>query len=229
MHKQQKIIVIIPALNEGASIGLVLDDLPRELVNQVVVVDGGSQDDTVEVARKKGAVVLQGPTLGYGHACQVGLQYAKKHKPDLIVFLDGDYSDYPEEISLLVEPILKGKADFVLGSRLMGQREKGAMPIHAVWGNIFSCFLVKLFYGYQYTDLGPFRAIRHEKLEQLYMSDLNYGWTAEMQVKAVKAGLRILEVPVKYRKRVGISKISGSISGSIKAGIKIIFTILRWK
>jgi len=226
--KSLPIIVIIPALNEEESIGMVLDAIPREGGCAIIVVDGGSRDDTVRIARDKGAIVLQGKTRGYGDACLAGIQYAASFRPGVVVFLDADYSDYPEEMSRLTAPILKGEAEFVLGSRLLGQREEGAMPIHAVWGNRLACFLIKLLYGYRFTDLGPFRAIRFDKLKDLQMRDQDYGWTVEMQVKAVKAGLKILEIPVNYRKRVGVSKISGSLSGSVKAGLKIIFTIFRF-
>lgn len=224
----KKIVLIIPALNEAESIGLVLDALPREERLGIVVVDGGSKDDTVRIARERGALVLQGKTRGYGDACLAGIQYAASFRPDVVVFLDADFSDYPEEMARLTDPILKGEADFVLGSRLLGQREEGAMPIHAVWGNKLACFLMKLLYGYRFTDLCPFRAIRFEKLMDLQMRDQDYGWTVEMQIKAVKAGLKILEIPVNYRKRVGVSKISGSFWGSVKAGLKIIFTIFRF-
>lgn len=221
-------IVIIPALNEEESIGMVLDAVPREGGCAIIVVDGGSRDDTVRIARERGAIVLQGKTRGYGDACLAGIQYATSFRPGVLVFLDADYSDYPEEMVRLTAPILKGEADFVLGSRLLGRREEGAMPIHAVWGNKLACFLMKLLYGHRFTDLGPFRAIRFDKLQDLKMQDQDYGWTVEMQIKAVKAGLKILEIPVNYRKRVGVSKISGSLWGSAKAGFKIIFTIFRF-
>ncbi len=227
MAESKKIAVIIPVLNEEKSIGLVLDALPREKIETIVLVDGGSQDDTVKIAGKKGATVLNGPTLGYGHACLMGLEHLSTFPPNIVVFLDGDYSDFPEEISLLIDPILKGEKDFVLGSRIAGRKEEGAMPFHAVWGNKIACFLINLLFGHSYSDLGPFRAIRYDKLMELHMRDLTYGWTVEMQVKAVRVGLKIVEIPVSYRKRLGKSKISGSFSGSVKAGTKIIFTILK--
>jgi hypothetical protein len=224
---KKKIAIIIPTLNEEASIGLVLDDIPSGIAEWVVVVDGGSHDKTVEIAREKGAMVLEGRTMGYGDACLKGLKFIGPVEPQLIVFLDGDYSDFPREMSLLIEPILKGEADFTLGSRLRGRREANAMPLHALWGNKFVCLFINVLYRFRYTDLGPFRAIGYDQLKSLAMKDRTYGWTVEMQVKAVRQGLKILEIPVSYRKRVGISKISGTFWGSLKAGAKIIWTVLK--
>lgn len=225
---KEKIAVIIPALNEEESIGLALDAIPKDLAEWIVVVDGGSTDKTAEIARKRGAMVLEGRTIGYGDACLKGLKFVDHLAPQIIVFMDGDYSDFPQEMSLLVEPLLKGEADLTLGSRLRGRRESGAMPLHALWGNKLVCFLINFLYGFIYTDLGPFRAIRYNSLKELKMEDRTYGWTVEMQVKAVIKKLRIIEIPVSYRKRVGVSKISGTFSGSMRAGIKIIWTILKF-
>ncbi|MBI5187326.1 MAG: glycosyltransferase family 2 protein [Nitrospinae bacterium] len=224
---KEKIAVIIPALNEEESIGLALDAIPKGLAEWIVVVDGGSKDKTSEIARKKGAAVLEGRTLGYGDACLKGLKFIDPLNPQIIVFMDGDYSDFPQEMALLVGPLLKGEADFTVGSRLRGRRESGAMPFHALWGNKLVCFLINLLHGFKYTDLGPFRAIRYDRLKELKMMDRTYGWTVEMQVKAVIKKLKILEIPVSYRKRAGVSKISGTFSGSMRAGIKIILTILK--
>jgi len=227
--KGSRVAVIIPTLNEEQSIGRVLENIPGGRVEWVVVVDGGSRDHTVSRAREKGAIVLQGETRGYGDACLVGLKFLRSLRPHIVVFLDGDYSDFPEELPLLIDPVLKNEADFVLGSRLSGHRGPGSIPPHAVWGNKLACLLVRVLYGRAFTDLGPFRAIRYDCLMELKMRDQTYGWTAEMQVKAVKAGLRVLEVPVSYRKRIGVSKISGSLMPSLKAGVKILGTILRWR
>jgi hypothetical protein len=217
--------VIIPALNEERALPAVLAELPRE-VDDVVVVDNGSTDATAEVARAAGARVMLEPERGYGAACLRGL--AAIGTPDVIVFLDGDHSDYPEKLPELVRPIAEGSADLVLGSRLLGQREPGAMPPQSVWGNRFACFLMRLLFRVRYTDLGPFRAIRREALERLGMRDRNFGWTVEMQIKAARAGLRIREVPVPYRRRVGQSKISGTLRGTIRAGYKILYTIAKY-
>jgi hypothetical protein len=217
--------VIIPALNEEHALPQVLAELPAS-VDELVVVDNGSTDRTAEVARRAGATVVVEPQRGYGAACLRGLAMLGPH--DVVVFVDGDHSDYPEELPRLVQPIAAGEADFVLGSRLQGQREAGAMPPQAVWGNRLACFLMGWLFGVRYSDLGPFRAIRREALERLGMCDRNFGWTVEMQIKAARAGLRICEVPVRYRRRVGQSKISGTVSGTIKAGAKILYTIFRY-
>jgi glycosyltransferase involved in cell wall biosynthesis len=223
--------VLIPALNEEASLPLVLRDLPVGQVNDVLVVDNGSHDHTAEVARAAGARVVQEPRRGYGAACLSGLaDLARRPEgpPDIVVFLDADYSDHPEELSYLVRPILDDRFDLVLGSRLTGRREPGAMPPQSVWGNRLACVLMRLFFGARYTDLGPFRAIRWTALEQLGMVDQNYGWTVEMQIKAARLGLRVLEVPVSYRRRIGTSKISGTVRGTILAGSKILYLIARY-
>lgn len=224
--------VIIPALNEENSIPLVLADLPK--VRTVFLVDNGSTDRTAEVARSFGASVVPEPQRGYGAACLKGMAAIKERTekgvepPDVVVFLDADYSDHPQYLTDLVKPIVDGDHDFVLGSRLLGEREPGAMPAQSVFGNKLACFLMRLFFGKSYTDLGPFRAIRYSALKHLKMADENFGWTIEMQIKATRANLRTLEIPVPYRKRVGTSKISGTISGSVKAGTKILYTIAKY-
>jgi glycosyltransferase involved in cell wall biosynthesis len=224
------IAVVIPALNEEASLPLVLRDIPRDRVTDIVVVDNGSADRTAEVARAEGARVVLEPQRGYGAACLRGLAELAQlaQPPDIVVFLDADYSDHPDELPSLIEPILSGDYDFVLGSRLAGQREPGAMPPQSVWGNRLACFLMWLFFGARYTDLGPFRAIRWDCLERLGMVDRNYGWTVEMQIKAARQHLRYREVPVSYRRRIGASKISGTIRGTIKAGSKILYLIAKY-
>lgn len=226
-------VVIIPARNEEASLGKVLSDLPK--VGLVIVVDNGSSDATGSIAQELGAVVVREEQPGYGQACLSGLNYLQENAPqlafapDYIAFLDADYSDHPELLNELVEPIHRDEYDFVLGSRLLGKREKGAMPPQSVYGNKLAVFLMKLFWGYRYTDLGPFRAIHRDCLVELGMTDRNFGWTVEMQIKAVEAKLRIKEVPVPYRCRIGTSKISGTISGTIRAGYKILYTIAKYR
>lgn len=221
-----RVSVIIPALNEEQSIGHVLDDIPREYSQDVIVVDNGSSDQTAAVAASHGARVVREPQRGYGRACLRGL--AEIQQPDVVVFLDADYSDFPNEMPLLVEPIVQDSADLVLGSRLMGRNDEGAVPPHAAFGNKLAGGLMRLLFKHRYTDLGPFRAIRHSALQSLQMRDPTYGWTVEMQIKAIKQRLRILEVPVSYRKRIGKSKVSGTIAGSLKAGFKIIWTIFKY-
>jgi glycosyltransferase involved in cell wall biosynthesis len=226
------VTVIIPALNEEQSLPLVLADLPP--VGQVIVVDNGSDDATAEAAARGGATVVAEPQRGYGAACLRGLAAIADRvrgghsPPQVVVFLDADYSDHPELLPQLVEPILQGHAELVLGSRLLGRREPGAMPPQSVFGNQLACFLMRWLFGARYTDLGPFRAIAYPALCDLEMIDCNFGWTIEMQIKAVRAGLRIQEVPVPYRRRVGHSKISGTVAGSIRAGVKILWTIARY-
>jgi hypothetical protein len=217
--------VIIPALNEEAALPAVLAELP-DGVDEVLVVDNGSTDRTAEAARRCGARVVCEPCRGYGAACLRGLSELGEH--DIVVFLDGDHSDHPQELPRLVRPVAEDQADFVLGSRLAGKREPGAMPPQSVWGNRLACFLMRLLFGVSYSDLGPFRAIRREALDRLGMRDRNFGWTVEMQIKAARAGLRILEVPVPYRRRIGTSKISGTVLGTVKAGYKILWTIFRY-
>ncbi len=224
MKSAARICVVIPALNEEHSIGKVLSAIP-EWVDEVVVVDNGSTDRTAEVAHSQGARVLTETRRGYGRACQAGIHALDG--PDLVVFLDGDYSDYPEEMDKLVEPILRDEADLVAGSRVLGRREPGALAPQAQFGNWLACSLIRLFWGARYTDLGAFRAIRASTLEGLGMRDPNYGWMVEMQIKATLQKARVLEVPVRYRKRIGRSKITGTVRGSIAAGTIILFTICR--
>ena len=222
------ILVIIPAFNEARAIGQVIGDIPGKLVDEVVVVNNASTDETEANARAAGATVLREGRRGYGWACLRGIAYAKTRSPDVVVFLDGDYSDHPDEMTRLVAPILNDEADFVIGSRMTGRREPGAMLPQALFGNRLACFLMRLFWGVRYTDLGPFRAIRFADLLALDMQDKTFGWTIEMQIKAVLAGLRIAEVPVSYRKRVGVSKVTGTVSGTVKASAKILWTIARF-
>ena len=217
-------VVIIPTLNEQESIGRVIASIPA-WVKQVIVVDNGSTDATVEWARLAGATVITESRRGYGQACLAGCAMAAN--ANIVVFLDGDLSDYPERMDQLVRPIVEDRADFVLGSRTLGSREKGALLSQQRFGGWLACRLIRLFWSYRYTDLGPFRAIRRTSLYNLHMDDRNFGWTVQMQIRAVVAGLRILEVPVDYRQRIGRSKISGTPSGVVSAGIKIFYTIGR--
>jgi hypothetical protein len=223
-----RILVIIPAFNEARSIGKVVGDIPPGLVQEVVVVNNASTDETEANARAAGATVLREDRRGYGWACLCGIAYARTRQPDVVVFLDGDYSDHPEEMAALVEPIRRGEADFVIGSRMIGVREPGAMLPQAVFGNRLACFLMQMCWGARFTDLGPFRAIRFPALLALGMEDQTFGWTIEMQIKAVLAGLRYTEVPVSYRRRVGVSKITGTVSGTLRASYKILWTIARY-
>ena len=221
--------VIIPALNEEKSIAKVIADIPKAVVVEVIVIDNGSIDNTVAVAQAAGATVLVEPERGYGAACLKGIGYISNQagKTDIVIFLDGDYSDFPEEIPDVIAPILKDNSDMVIGSRVLGISEKGSLTIVQKFGNWLSCFLIRLIYQENFTDLGPFRAIKYQQLLELNMQDRNYGWTVEMQVKAAKKGLNCTEVPVSYRNRIGISKVSGTIKGSILAGTKILYTIFR--
>ncbi len=223
-----KIAVIIPAYNEEKSIGKVIEDIPRDLVNEVIVVNNNSTDNTVEAARKAGATVLTETFQGYGASCLTGIEYCKNKYFDIIVFMDGDYSDYPEETRLLVDPIIKENYDFVLGSRVMGKREKGALPFQSRIGSIIAGLLIRLFWGVKYTDLGPFRAIKFNKLLELDMQDKWYGWTVEMQIKAARKNYKIKEIPVSYRKRIGKSKVTGTFKGTVMASIIILKTIFTY-
>ncbi len=226
----KKVDVIIPVYNEEGSIGLVIGDIPKEIVNEIIVVNNLSTDRSVEVAGNAGATVVDQNKRGYGNACLKGIEYinSKPDKPDIVVFLDGDYSDHPEELPNLLKPIYEDGYDLVIGSRSIGNQEKGAMLPQAVFGNYLATFLIRLFYGFKFTDLGPFRAIRYESLLSLGMEDTTFGWTVEMQVKALKKGLKCTEVPVSYRKRIGVSKITGTLTGTVKAGYKIIWTIFKY-
>jgi len=229
---KNKILVIIPAYNEEDSIGKVIKDIPKDLVNEIVVVNNNSTDKTPTNAESAGATVVNEMRRGYGYACLKGIKYAESlgenGRPDIIVFLDGDYSDYPEDIRGLIKPIIENDIDMVIGSRTLGNAEKGALLPQQVFGNWLAITLIKLLYGMKFTDLGPFRAIKFNKLLELNMVDKTYGWTVEMQVKAAKQKFRCTEVPVNYRKRIGVSKIAGTVSGSIKAGYKILWTIFKY-
>lgn len=223
--------VIIPAHNEESSIPLVLEAIPKDLVREVIVCSNASTDQTTQKARKAGATVLEEPRKGYGNACRKAIEYIlqkpQDERPDIVVFLDGDYSDHPEEMPRLLQPILTENADLVIGSRALGRLERGSMMPQQIFGNWLATNLIRFFYNYQFTDLGPFRAIRFPQLLALEMEDPDYGWTVEMQVKAAKMRLRCTEVPVSYRRRVGTSKVSGTVSGSLMAGHKILWTIFK--
>ena len=221
--------VIIPAFNEANSIAKVINDIP-DVVQEIIVISNGSTDDTEHNAKKAGATVLQEPQKGYGYACLKGLDYISKQtdKPDIIVFLDGDYSDYPEELLKIIDPILKEDIDFVVGTRVKQLREKGSMTLPQIFGNWLATFLIKLIYGAKFTDLGPFRAIKYDKLLNINMQDKTYGWTVEMQLKILKKKFTYKEVPVKYRNRIGVSKVSGTIKGAIFAGVKILTWIFKY-
>jgi glycosyltransferase involved in cell wall biosynthesis len=229
MNHPPIIDVIIPAFNEEKSIPKVIMDIP-EFVRHIVVANNNSTDKTEEVAVSVGAKVVYEPQKGYGKACLAAMDWIKKQavQPDIVVFLDGDYSDYPEEMSDLVQPILEEKADMVIGSRALGMRERGSMTLPQVFGNWLATTMMKYMQGAKFSDLGPFRAIVWKKLLNLNMVDQNFGWTIEMQIKAHKAGLRYTEVPVNYRKRIGVSKVSGTVKGVFGAGYKIIFTIFKY-
>jgi glycosyltransferase involved in cell wall biosynthesis len=223
-----KIIVIIPAFNEAKSIDKVIAEIPKDIVNEVVVVNNNSRDETSKVAQQAGATVIDEPQQGYGFACLKGIEYAKNKSPEIVVFLDADYSDYPEEMRDLIKPIIEQGFDMVIGSRALGNRQSGSMTPQQVFGNWLATRLLKLIYGVKYSDLGPFRAIKLDKLLALNMQDTTYGWTVEMQLKAAKLKMKTCEIPVNYRKRVGKSKISGTIKGTVLAGYKIITTIFKY-
>ena len=218
-------VVIIPVYNEEDSIAKVIGDIPQNLVSEIIVVDNNSNDGTADAARNAGATVLFEQRKGYGAACLKGIEYLNNLIPDVVVFLDGDYSDYPEEMSELIEPISEKDFDLVLGSRVIGKREKGSLPIQSRLGSMIAGFLIKLFWKVKYTDLGPFRAIKYSKLLQLDMKDKWFGWTVEMQIKAAKRNFKIVEIPVSYRKRIGKSKVTGTVKGTIMASIIIMKTI----
>ena len=228
---EQKIKVIIPAYNEESSITKVIKDIPT-LVDEIIVVNNNSTDQTEQNAAEAGATVLTEPRKGYGYACLKGMDYIANLKapqhPDIIVFLDGDYSDYPEQLTQLVAPIINDKIDFVIGSRVKKYRELGSMTPQQVFGNWLATFLMRLFFNAKYTDLGPFRAIKYKKLVQLKMEDKTYGWTVEMQLKAIKKGYSYTEIPMKYRNRIGVSKVSGTLKGTIFAGMKILGWIFKY-
>jgi glycosyltransferase involved in cell wall biosynthesis len=221
-----RLAVIIPVLNEEEALPRTLAAIPAHLNADVIVADNGSADRTPEVAVQGGARVVFEPERGYGAACLAGI--AALQNPEIVVFLDGDYSDFPEEMPSLLAPLLANAADLVIGSRIAGQRERGALPPHAVFGNRLAASLLRLLYGQRVTDLGPFRAIRYDCLQRLQMQDRGFGWTVEMQIKAARRGLRTREVPVSYRRRVGASKISGTVKGTILAGSKILYLIGKY-
>ena len=222
-----RVDAVIPAWDEEATVGVQVAAVPRPPVGRVVVADNGSRDATADVARAAGAVVVPAPRRGYGSACLAGLDWLRRHEPpDVVVFLDADLADDASELPLLLEPLAAGTADLVIGSRTLGRRQRGALLPQARAGNLVACCLIRLLYRHRYTDLGPFRAIRWSALERLGMADPDFGWTAEMQVKALRAGLAVAEVPVSYRKRPGRSKISGTVSGTVRAGHKILWTVL---
>ncbi len=223
--------VIIPAYNEQDSIGNVLKDIPKALVREVIVCNNASTDNTKSVALQNGATVVDQPLKGYGNACLKGIAHIKakplNEQPDIIVFLDGDYSDHPEEMTKLVDPILEKDMDMVIGSRALGNMESGAMMPQQIFGNWLATNLIRLFYNYNFTDLGPFRAIKWNQLIAIDMQDKTFGWTVEMQVKAAKHKLKCTEVAMTYRKRIGVSKVSGTLKGTILAGHKILWTIFK--
>ncbi|CAL2058399.1 glycosyltransferase family 2 protein [Tenacibaculum sp. 190524A05c] len=221
--------VIIPAYNEEDSIGKVIKDIP-EIVDEIIVVSNNSTDNTELNAKNAGATVLKENRKGYGYACLKGMDYIaeQSEKPSIIVFLDGDYSDYPEQLTEIIAPIVNQDMDFVIGSRVQRLREKGSMTPQQVFGNWLATFLMKLFFGAKFTDLGPFRAIKYNKLLDLNMEDKTYGWTVEMQLKAIKRNYSYVEIPVKYRNRIGVSKVSGTVKGTILAGVKILSWIFKY-
>ena len=227
-NKKPAVYVIIPAFNESKSIGKVIAGIP-DLVNETIVVNNASTDNTETIAKEQGATVLREPRKGYGYSCLKGIDYlqTKVNPNDIIVFLDGDYSDFPDEISMLIAPILESDVDMVIGSRALGVREPGSMLFQQIAGNWLATALIKLFYNAHFTDLGPFRAIQWKALQQLDMKDKTFGWTVEMQVKAAKHRLKFTEVAVNYRQRIGVSKVSGTIYGTIMAGYKIVLTIFK--
>lgn len=224
-----EINVIIPAYNEANSIAKVIQEIPTT-VSEIIVVNNNSTDDTAANAAKAGATVLSETRKGYGYACLRGMDYIakKSRKPTIIVFIDGDYSDYPEELNKIVKPILDENIDLVIGARIKALREEGSMTPQQIFGNKLATFLMKLFFGSTFTDLGPFRAIKYEKLLEMEMVDKTYGWTIEMQLKALKNKMSYVEIPVHYKKRIGVSKVSGTLKGSIFAGAKILGWIFKY-
>ena len=227
---EYKIVVIIPAYNEENSIAKVIHDLPADLVTEIIVVDNNSTDNTSNKAKQAGATVLFQQLKGYGNACLMGIEYLKNMKtpPSIVVFIDGDYSDYPEQLPVVIKPIIEEDYDMVIGSRNLGVKAKGSMTPQQVFGNKLATTLMKWLYKTNYTDLGPFRAIQYNSLIALNMVDKNFGWTVEMQLKAAKLKMKTCEVAVDYRKRIGVSKVSGTVKGTLGAGYKIITTIFRY-
>ena len=222
-----RVAVVIPVFNERASLPRVVRDLPADRVWRTVVVDNGSTDGTDRIAQELPVSLVREPRRGYGSACLAGVAFLEPDPPDVVVFLDGDYSDHPDELPRLLGAIEEG-ADLVIGSRTLGSREPGSMAPQARFGNALACFLMRLLYGHRYTDLGPFRAIRWSAYRRLGMRDTNFGWTAEMQVKALRKRLSVAEAPVSYRRRIGVSKITGTLAGTVRAGYKILWTIARY-
>jgi hypothetical protein len=220
-------VVIIPVFNERESLPLVVADIPRDRVDEILVVDNGSTDETARVAKGLSVRLVREDRRGYGSACLAGIAAIEASPPDVVVFLDGDYSDHPEEMPRLLEAV-EGGCDLVIGSRVLGSREPGALLPQARFGNALACSLIRLLYGHSYTDLGPFRAVAWDALRRLRMEDRTFGWTVEMQIKAAKIGLVVAETPVSYRRRVGVSKITGTFSGTVRAGAKILWTIARY-
>jgi glycosyltransferase involved in cell wall biosynthesis len=229
----KKTFVLIPTINEERSIDKVINDIPLDIVDEIIVIDNGSEDKTIRIAQNAGATVLQEEERGYGAACLKGIDYISKkefiNKDDIVVFLDGDYSDYPEEMNIVIDPILNENYDMVIGSRILGKKlgmseEKALLP-QAIFGNWLSTKFIRLFWGYSFTDLGPFRAVKYQSLIDMNLQDRNYGWTVEMQIAAAKLKHKCKEVPVSYRVRIGESKVTGTINGSLKAGVKILWTI----
>ncbi len=221
--------VIIPAFNEEKAIANVIAEIPNG-VDEIIVISNNSTDKTEEIAKNAGATVLLETKKGYGYACLKGMEYIAnlKVKPDIVIFLDGDYSDYPEELTKLIEPILNQNIDFVIGARVSNLRESGSMTPQQVFGNWLATFLMKAFFKAKFTDLGPFRAIKYDKLLQLQMEDKTYGWTVEMQLKVLKQKMSYIEIPVRYKNRIGVSKVSGTVKGTIMAGVKIIGWIMKY-
>ncbi len=225
----QIIDVIIPVLNEQNAVGLVIDEIPQDLIRDIIVVDNGSTDDTPEIARQRGTTVLLEKKKGYGNACLRGMDHIAScglTEPDIIVFLDGDHSDYPDQMRELINEINKGY-DLVIGSRALGQKERGSMTFQQLFGNWLATYLIRKIYDVHYTDLGPFRAIRYNSLLKIGMQDKTYGWTVEMQIIAARLKMKTSEVPVNYRRRIGVSKVSGTFKGTFLAGYKIITTIFK--
>ncbi len=225
----QIIKVIIPAYNEEKAIANVIKEIPKT-VSEIIVISNNSTDNTIKAAAEAGATVLSENKKGYGYACLKGMEYISNQeiKPDIIVFLDGDYSDYPEELTQIIAPILHDNIDFVIGARVASLREKHSMTPQQIFGNGLATFLMKLLFKAKFTDLGPFRAIKYEKLLALNMQDKTYGWTVEMQLKVLKQKMSYVEIPVRYKNRIGVSKVSGTVKGSVMAGIKIIGWIFKY-
>ena len=226
---KNRIDVIIPAFNEENAVAQVIGEIPLDLVRHIIVCNNGSKDETKKRALEAGAIVVDEPDKGYGAACLKGIEYLKALAvpPEIVVFLDADYSDYPQEMMLLVDQLIRDDADLVIGSRALGQLERGSMTPQQIFGNWLATNLISLFYGYEFTDLGPFRAVKYDALMKMKMADRTYGWTVEMQVKAAKMKMKTAEVAVGYRKRIGKSKISGTLSGTLLAGQKILWTIFK--